>query len=181
MTRIIRTTVDDERLLPYRNLRHASHAEAAGLFVAEGRWLAVRLLESETRVHSVLVEARRISDVEPHLDDDTTLFVIPDKGAEELVGFNFHRGVLACGYRPDPRRLQELPLSTPSTLLVACRIQDPENLGLMLRNCAAFGVDAIILGPRMRQSVFPPRPARLHGQRVFCADRRSDEPRAGGR
>ncbi|MCA9177814.1 MAG: RNA methyltransferase [Planctomycetales bacterium] len=140
----------DERLDPYRNLRHSDSAGRRGLFVAEGYWLAQRLLQSDYEVHSVVCEQRRVEEIRPHLRSDTPLLIIPDKAAPDLVGFNFHRGVLACGVRPAPVPLQQLIPDAPArqaTIVLCCRIQDPENIGLILRNCAAFGVDGLVLGP----------------------------------
>lgn len=141
-------SIEDPRLEPYRDLRNRHVALDQGMFVAEGRWLAVRLLQSEFQLHSVLVEHRRIDDVAPWLRDNVPLYVIPDKAAPSLVGFDFHRGVLACGVRPAPKSVSDLSFSERSTVVMACRLQDPENVGLILRNCAAFGVEAMILGPK---------------------------------
>ena len=140
-------SIDDPRLAPYRDLRFSTHAHERGLFVAEGRWLAVRLLQSRFQVHSVLVEERRIDDVAPYLRDEIPLYVIPNKAAPDVVGFNFHRGVLACGVRPQPAPISKLSLSRRSTIVLACRLQDPANVGLILRSCAAFGVEAVVFGP----------------------------------
>lgn len=140
------SSVTDPRLNPYRNLRYSSIARDAGLFIAEGHWLAVRLMESGLDVHSVLVEERRLDDIEPRMRDDVPLYVIPNKSSEDLVGFDFHRGVLACGIRPASKRLTDLSLGERSTIVLGCRLQDQENTGLILRNCAAFGVDAMIFG-----------------------------------
>jgi tRNA G18 (ribose-2'-O)-methylase SpoU len=65
-----------------------------------------------------------------------------------LIGFNFHRGILACGRRGAARRLTELvtPGSQRATYVICIDVQDPTNLGGVLRNCAAFGVDGVLLG-----------------------------------
>lgn len=140
-------SVDDPRLAPYRNLRRGRD-ESDGLFVAEGLWLAERLLASDYEVESVLVERRRRDHLLPRLRTDTIMYVIPDKSVPELVGFDFHRGVLACGRRPQERSVDELPWGTGRSLAVlACRLSDAENLGLVFRNCAAFGAHGVVLGP----------------------------------
>ncbi|MCA9133101.1 MAG: RNA methyltransferase, partial [Planctomycetales bacterium] len=68
----------------------------------------------------------------------------------QIVGYNFHRGILACGRRK-PIKWVHSDLSRPQasgeTLLAVVGVQDPENLGGILRSCAAFGIRRVILGP----------------------------------
>lgn len=60
----------------------------------------------------------------------------------------FPSGRVGVHQRPLRRSLEQLALSgnEPVTLVVCPDVQDPENLGAMLRNRAAFGVDAVLLG-----------------------------------
>ena len=55
---------------------------------------------------------------------------------------------MACGYRPQNTELNEVFRLDKQqvTLVVASGVQDLENLGSIVRSCAAFGVDALILG-----------------------------------
>jgi tRNA G18 (ribose-2'-O)-methylase SpoU len=57
--------------------------------------------------------------------------------------------MLACGLRRQLRKLPELvpPPPAPVTLLILSELLDPENLGASLRAAAAFGVDAVVVGP----------------------------------
>jgi tRNA G18 (ribose-2'-O)-methylase SpoU len=64
------------------------------------------------------------------------------------VGFDLHRGAVACADRlplPDPSTLIEPP--GRRTLLVTERLADLENLGSLFRNARAFGVDGVLLDP----------------------------------
>lgn len=139
--------IEDERLAVYRNLLSAKASRRSGLFVAEGRLLVDRLVESSFPTHSILVDERRVS-LLPEQPHDRLIYVSPAKLIEELVGFNFHRGILACGHRkPQPGMsevVQQLPLR--ATILVCVGIQDPTNLGSILRSAAAFGISAAMLG-----------------------------------
>ncbi len=61
---------------------------------------------------------------------------------EELVGFHFHRGFMACGIRKPTlpwRDVLEASLAPTWTGMLAVGVQDPENLGVILRTCAALG------------------------------------------
>jgi tRNA G18 (ribose-2'-O)-methylase SpoU len=152
MTLIRIDDLSDERLNPYRSLKQTNETSRRGLFIAEGDKLVRRLLESRLTVESVLLSEPYVAAFESLLPYDIPALVIPDHLVEGLVGYNFHRGILACGRRPsaDFGSLTEL-LGSPGahcTVVVCHDVQDPENLGAILRMSAGFGVDAVILGPR---------------------------------
>lgn len=139
----------DQRVSVYRDLPRSRKAEESGRFVVEGWLLVERLIASRYPVESILIDRRRVAEFRDRLPDDLPCFVAPAGLIEQLIGFNFHRGVLACGRRPaDPCLDEIVSLSPTSTsLIVACAgIQDPTNLGTILRNAAAFGVNGVLLG-----------------------------------
>ncbi len=145
MNRILVDRLDDRRLDPYRSLKTATLHRRAGLFIAEGDKVVERLLTSDFEVVSVLVSERRASALKPFEKRGFEALVIPDRLATELVGFRFHAGTMACGCRKPPPDLATL---AAASILVGCaRIDDPENLGSIIRHCAAFGVGGLVLGP----------------------------------
>lgn len=139
--------VDDERLAVYRDLLSAKASRRCGLFVAEGRLLVDRLVESRFPTHSILVDERRVGRL-PAQPQDRSIYVTSAKLIEEILGYNFHRGVLACGHRQPQPALCDVLRNLPSraTILVCVGIQDPTNLGSILRSAAAFGINGVILG-----------------------------------
>lgn len=140
---------DDPRLDPYRRLKQTNDSARSGRFIAEGDKLARRLLESGLRVESVLVGRSCLEAFHDVLPATTSGLVVDDAWIERLVGFNFHRGVLACGVRPRGTTLDDVvpPASDALRLVVCPNVQDPENLGAIIRLARAFGVQALVLGP----------------------------------
>lgn len=141
----------DRRLDPYRSLKQTNETSRRGLFIAEGDKLVRRLLESRLTVESVLLSEPYVATFAPLLPVELPALVIADELVETLVGYNFHRGILGCGRRPAPlMSLGEIlgPHDRPCTVVVCPDVQDPENLGAILRMSAGFGVDAVVLGPR---------------------------------
>lgn len=142
----------DPRLEPYRNVRQTNLTRWSGLFIAEGWRVVRRLLASEYTVESVLVSDRRheavLSEMSPEWAERTEVLIVPQALAEDLVGYNFHAGVLACGRRFEPFTVAEtLAVCRHSYTVVACpRITSPDNLGSILRISAALGIDAVLLG-----------------------------------
>jgi len=142
-------SLEDPRVAIYRDLKSAFAKRRQSLFVVEGLTLAERLLASDIAIHSVLTEPRYVERLLPKMPPDAPLYVAGRRLVEELAGFRFHRGVLACGYRPAARELKAVMGTAPPVAVVAVcvGIQDPENVGGVMRTSAAFGAASVLLGP----------------------------------
>jgi len=152
-------------LAPYRTLRRAAEHEALGIFVAEGDKVVRRLLESGFGVVSVLLPENRLAEFEPLLrarpETEIPVFAVTKKSVlEELVGFEMFQGVLAIGKIPTIVTLDKIIAASarPRLLAAVDGLTSAENIGLLVRNCAAFGVQALIVGetsssPFLRRAV----------------------------
>jgi tRNA G18 (ribose-2'-O)-methylase SpoU len=145
-----RSSLSDSRLDLYRNLNQANLTRQSGRFIVEGWLLVERLLASGWGVESVVASEDFVERVAALAPPATLILELPRPEMKALVGFDFHRGVLACGRRRASRPLAELlPLGdAPATVVVCPEVSDPENLGSILRSAAAFGVQAAVLGSR---------------------------------
>lgn len=147
MVKIPISSLDDPRIEPYRDLKDRKSQRRTGRFIVEGKWLTERLLESDYLAESILVADGHTHHI-PALPE-VPIYVLPRRQLDRLVGFQFHRGILACGRRKPPLSLGALmpPSAAPALIVVCAAVADLENLGGILRNCAAFGVDGVVLGP----------------------------------
>lgn len=145
------TSIEDARLEPYRHLKMTNQTRWSRRFVVEGEKLVKRLLDSGYETVSVVVDERSLARLPPDLSSNVEILVLPDGAVASLVGFNFHRGMLACAQRRAETELAQLvegSAANRQTLVVCPDVDDPENLGAILRIAAAFGIDAVILGDR---------------------------------
>jgi tRNA G18 (ribose-2'-O)-methylase SpoU len=149
MPRVPISDLDDPRIAVYRHLKATNATRDAGLFVVEGETLVDRLLASRFPADSVLATDRLEARIAAKVPADVPLFVVPDDRIGALVGFPFHRGVLASGRpRAWPDLGAILRAAGPRATLVICPGLDmPDNLGAILRTGHAFGVDAVLVGP----------------------------------
>ncbi|MBA2117700.1 TrmH family RNA methyltransferase [Bremerella alba] len=139
----------DPQLARYQRAYERKSHMSDGYFVAESQFLVQRLLESPFHVESILVDnPAKIPELPPQRVGQFPIYVLPRDDIKELVGYNFHRGILACGQRPQRDTIESVfPGDVPqtSTILAASKIGDSENLGTIIRAACAFGADAILL------------------------------------
>jgi tRNA G18 (ribose-2'-O)-methylase SpoU len=74
------------------------------------------------------------------------VYVAPMAVLQAVSGFHLHRGALASVARPSFPSMASL-CSAASLVVLTEGVNDHENLGALFRNCAAFGVDAVLLDP----------------------------------
>ena len=154
---------DDPGLIPYRTMKRQQDHESKGIFVAEGDKVTRRLLESPLSVVSVLVPPESRSEFLDLLGkraEPVTLYVAAKAILEQLIGFAIYQGMLAVAKIPALPRLEAVLSSYPLPRVFAAvdGLTNAENLGAIIRNCAAFGVQALIVGetcasPYLRRSV----------------------------
>jgi tRNA G18 (ribose-2'-O)-methylase SpoU len=95
-------------------------------------------------VHSVATTPVLAEQLKSQLPPSAVLLVAPEEELHDIASFPFHRGVLACAVGPDLALDEDLLAC--DRLLVLPRLDDAENLGLLLRSAAALGMDGVLLG-----------------------------------
>jgi tRNA G18 (ribose-2'-O)-methylase SpoU len=141
---------DDERLLPYRNLKDAQSLRA-GHFIAEGRFiLEVLLMRSRFEIASILLREDRLGPLQDMLVAsnlalrDAPILVAKAETLAAIAGYDVHRGILAA-VRADPLMDATPALKSALSLAVLCNIANPDNIGAIFRNAAALGIGGVVL------------------------------------
>jgi tRNA G18 (ribose-2'-O)-methylase SpoU len=157
------SSLDLPALQPYRTMRRQHEHRQQGIFVAEGEKVVRRLLESPFTVVSLLVPEKWFRALEPLLiarPELVTVFLAEKAVLESMTGFSMYQGLLAVGKIPESITVEELveKSSSPALLVAADGLSSAENLGAVVRNCAAFGCDGLITGetstsPFLRRAV----------------------------
>jgi len=157
------SSLDQPDLAPYLTMRRPLEHEAQGIFVAEGEKVVRRLLASRFEVVSVLLPDHHLDGFRPLLaarPETFNVFLAELKLLKQLVGFSMYQGVLAVGRIPPPVSQDDVLSRSPKPQLFAAvdGLSNAENLGALVRNCGAFGVQALIVGetsssPYLRRAV----------------------------
>ena len=139
---------DDSRLAAYRHVGDPQWLRDRDLFVAEGRLVVSRMLESGTAaVVSILATPAARAALGERLDSlAAPVYVCDPPTLYGVTGYNFHRGCLAITRRPAPPPLAAF--DGAARLLALEGVGNPDNIGGLFRTAAAFGVDGILLDPR---------------------------------
>jgi tRNA G18 (ribose-2'-O)-methylase SpoU len=116
-----------------------------GFFIAESPHVVTNVARAGRRFRSVLVTPKQHAALAPVLARLTCpVYVADEQVLRTTVGFNLHRGAVAAVARwplPD----LDTVLATARRVAVVERLNDHENLGVLFRNAAALGIDAVVL------------------------------------
>lgn len=152
-----------QAVLLARRLGRRKHREAERRFVIEGVTFVAEALQSKSEVHclvyteKLLRRQRGRALLDRSRERGVPAFLVDDHLYDSLTGAETPQGVLAVAAQPIWR--QEEVLSRPDGLYLALDgLQDPGNLGAILRTGDAAGVDAAWLG---RGTVDPYNPKAL--------------------
>jgi tRNA G18 (ribose-2'-O)-methylase SpoU len=145
------TSLDLPELAPYRTMRRQREQREQRILVAEGEKVVRRLLESSFPVVSLLVPPKWVEDYRPIIEkraEQIEVFVAEKAVLEQLTGFSMYQGVLAVGRIPEPPTLDSALRGLISPRLIAAveGVSSAENMGILVRNCAAFGVQTLLTG-----------------------------------
>lgn len=158
----------DTRLGPFLHLplRKASGQLTDGQLIAEGRLVVERLLRCPYRTDALLVSeskadwaAQTLTAAAVDREELRTvpIYVLPDHILSDVVGFEFHSGIMGSGHRAVPDELQRRMLewfapktavAKRETVIVLPAMNSAENLGSIIRSGHGLGAAGLVLSTR---------------------------------
>ena len=130
------------------------------LFIAEGIWAQQKILETNTKIQSLIIcpeyiftnEAVMIVKQLSTLTDN--LFIISSKTFDKISERDKPDGILSVAYLPR-FSLENFKLNKKSIILILDGIEIPGNIGTMLRVCDGAGVDEVFICNRKARLSHP--------------------------
>ena len=132
-------------------------------FIVQGRWPVEALLTTSLEIHSVLLEEDRHAHLQQMVNGRAPVLQLSSEEIEALMGFPFHRGVLACAHRPQPQSLNV----THGCVVICPQIADENNLGAIVRNAACFGATAVAVSADFGADIYSRKAIRSSSGTVF--------------
>lgn len=144
-------TLDAPELKYYLTLKRVEEHEREGVLVAANIKVVKRLLASRYTVVSALLTPAWLEKLEAQLrarPEAISVHVAEQKVLESITGYKLHQGALAVAKIPPLPDLETLLNDSPRPLLLAAveGIASAENLGAVVRSCAAFGAHFLVVG-----------------------------------
>jgi tRNA G18 (ribose-2'-O)-methylase SpoU len=145
-------SLDAPELEFYLTLRRVEEHERAGVLVATNVKVVQRLLSSRFGVASALLTPAWLETLELQLstrpEKEIVVYVGEKSLLESITGYQLHQGAMAVGKIPPQPTFDELLARSPRPLLLAAveGVASAENLGAIVRGCAAFGAHFLIVG-----------------------------------
>ncbi len=153
------TDIEDSRIANYKSLRFTPQTHTnKKLFITEGEKVTLQLLKSDYEIESIFA----LHDFYQNYNEFIKKKSIPEEKQyyadisimNQIVGYKLHSGIMAIAKQPEPTSLNNLT----SPIVVLNGIINSENVGSIIRNCAAFGIDSVIVdketsSPFLRRAV----------------------------
>ena len=135
-----------------RDLKRRKGRERRSLFVAEGVRAVEELLRSSLTVRGVLVTPQLLESARgPALEAliaqrGLTIERVDERELASAADTDTPQGVLAVAETPD-HQLTSIPLAAVARIVILDGIQDPGNVGTILRTAAALGASGVVALP----------------------------------
>ena len=141
-----------------RQKRERPGGDMAGVFICEGDIPVGRAIDAGYDLESILIDGARTKPLPSYVDSSVTVYAAEPQVVSKITGYTEHRGCIACFVRRPVDDIDDLDLDMAKTLLILEGINNPTNMGVILRCGAGLGVDAVVLDrtcsdPLYRRSV----------------------------
>lgn len=123
----------------------SKYRKREGLFLAEGFRCVEQILENGTVTVNELLVHETFEDVEPLLKFDRPVYSLPADDFDSVSDTENPQGVIAVCQTPAETDLEKLTLFE-GVVIATDAIQDPGNLGTIIRTASWFGVAGMIFG-----------------------------------
>jgi tRNA G18 (ribose-2'-O)-methylase SpoU len=132
-----------------RQRREGATGDMAGVFIAEGDVVIERAVSAGYELVSVLVDAKR-SQVLSKVMEGHPVYAAGPAVIEQITGHDSYRGALACFRRRPVRALDDLLADADlRSFVIVEGVNNPTNLGVIVRCAAGLGIDALVLAPNV--------------------------------
>jgi RNA methyltransferase, TrmH family len=134
-------SLQNPQVKQWKKLLTKKERDRSGTFLVEGYHLVEEALKQEGQVSEIIVSEK--TGLPPRLDaGQTPIFMVTEEISDSLSDTEAPQGIFAVCQQSN----HDTSLEKAKTFLLIDAVQDPGNLGTMIRTADAAGIDGVIVG-----------------------------------
>ena len=142
----------------WKKLTLAKYRRKTGIFLAEGKKVVDELLQSRWPVREILIRDDCLDWVQQNISrirEGTPIFSLSTRQWDLISQDQASEGVIAAASRPAETPLADELASSDGPILLLYQVNNPNNLGALLRSARWFGFSLVILGKNSCEATNP--------------------------
>lgn len=149
MDKSVITSTTNDRIKAIRKLHKRSEREVSGLFIVDGYVLVREALVCDKMIQCIYVDTKQMESYQDVLNDanekDINIQPVSTDVMKSMSQLKTPQGIIAV-VEQVRRSMDDQSLTDAKILVALDRLQDPGNMGTIIRTADAVGIDGIILG-----------------------------------
>ena len=134
------TDINDPQIKEFISLRKSAHDEK--YVVVESTTVFKKLFRANIKIHKVFITPEHLDFIEQNCKDiNFPILTASNELMKEIVGHKIHQGMLALIDKPQFISFDEIK----GNIVVLNGLTSPENVGSIVRSCAAFDIGTLII------------------------------------
>jgi len=132
--------IDDERIKEFISLRQSNVDDDC--VVVESKNVFKKLFENNIKIHKVFVTLENLDFIKENCEDISfPIYTASSELMKKIVGYKIHQGMIALIDKPNYINFEEIK----GDVFVLNSLTSPENVGSIVRSCAAFNIQTLII------------------------------------
>ena len=140
MNKKIITDINDEDIAEFVSLRQSTLDKE--YVVVESKNVFKKLFKTDIKIHKVFTTVENIDFINENCNKvDFPIYTATNELMKKIVGHKIHQGMMALIDKPNYIKFDEIV----GNVVVLNGLTSPENVGSIVRSCAAFGIGTIMI------------------------------------
>lgn len=134
------TDINDSQIKEFISLRKSAHDEK--YVVVESKTVFKKLFSTNKKIHKIFTTLEHLDFIKENCKEiNFPILIANNKIMKEIVGHKIHQGMLALIDKPEFISFDEIK----GNIVVLNGLTSPENVGSIVRSCAAFDIGTLII------------------------------------
>lgn len=132
--------INDQKILEFVSLRQSSVDNR--YVVVESKNVLKKLFQTDIKIHKLFITTEHINFIHEHCKTiDFPIYTTDNETMKKIVGHKIHQGMMALIDKPQFISFDEVK----GNVVVLNGLTSPENVGSIVRSCAAFNIQTVII------------------------------------